>query len=468
MEKEEPKQSVKKQLEPTPTVDNMINELSKKRQVSSWDIVKSLLNRHSEYGRNTARKIAEGEGPKSLKQQSVKHWIELIKELLDPIMISDLHGRLVILSLCRLDEKLANYLRSAGFLAAIDEELHEDFASLLKEEHAGDESYKGKFLKILQNKAKMFPELGTPRKTGFVVIFKGGPGLEPVARLCLGQKYNNSFTARYILPTGATFKDAFIDFIKDLQGLMIPGEDFVGDFFPDDKKYWESFLSPLHDVLKNIELKIFDQNFENNLSQFNNLVGKPGILIKRVRVVILVEYRGVDDDATLTKIGLTNTIVSQLHNLPERFGIVLSGLPGNILSQLQKDPFVQLEMPTDTQLWHGQALSNDIPQGPDRLNIVEEVHALAEAISLKDLTPPIVIGILGGWGAGKSFVLHLIEERLREIRCEKVKYFEEQVSGEDLNFPFIGHPYIIRFDAWTYAKSDLWASLMNCIFVELI
>ncbi|UCG87942.1 MAG: hypothetical protein JSW71_05195, partial [Gemmatimonadota bacterium] len=128
---------------------------------------------------------------------------------------------------------------------------------------------------------------------------------------------------------------------------------------------------------------------------------------------------------------------------------------------------LQLGMPPDPQLTRGQALSNDVPVGPDLLNIASEVGAIADAIALKDMNPPLVVGVLGGWGAGKSFVLHLLEKRLQEIRCERVHDGDGEEGAGYPNFPFVGHPYVIRFDAWTYAKGNLWASLMQTIFLEL-
>ena len=114
-----------------------------------------------------------------------------------------------------------------------------------------------------------------------------------------------------------------------------------------------------------------------------------------------------------------------------------------------------------------QPLANDVPQGPDLLDIEHEVQALAEAIALVDMRPPLVVGVLGGWGTGKSFVLHLLEEHLGRIRCEDLKPGEEGGDPSTEKFPYVGHPYVIRFDAWTYAKADLWASLMQTIFLEL-
>jgi hypothetical protein len=114
-----------------------------------------------------------------------------------------------------------------------------------------------------------------------------------------------------------------------------------------------------------------------------------------------------------------------------------------------------------------QSFQNDLPQGEDLLGIEEEVYAVADALMLRDLEPPIVVGVLGGWGSGKSFVLHLMRERIKEIRAHALT--SQQAWGPDpqRRSPYVGHPYLITFDAWTYAKSNLWASLMQTIFREL-
>lgn len=104
-----------------------------------------------------------------------------------------------------------------------------------------------------------------------------------------------------------------------------------------------------------------------------------------------------------------------------------------------------------------QAAVNDEPVGGDLLQVETAVYALAEMCMLKDLEPPLAVGVLGGWGSGKSFVMHLIQDR--------VAYWRGRHATP--NFPYVGHVYQIKFDAWTYAKSNLWASLMQTIFYEL-
>lgn len=105
-----------------------------------------------------------------------------------------------------------------------------------------------------------------------------------------------------------------------------------------------------------------------------------------------------------------------------------------------------------------QRLANDLARGVDLLGVEVELAALAEGLLLADVAPPLTVGILGGWGSGKSWALHLLERRMAEIRSLPVP------PG---GLPYVGHPYLVRFDAWTYAKADLWASLMQTVFFEL-
>ncbi len=110
-----------------------------------------------------------------------------------------------------------------------------------------------------------------------------------------------------------------------------------------------------------------------------------------------------------------------------------------------------------------QKLSADSATGDDTLGIKTEVYALAETLLLRDVETPLAVGILGGWGSGKSFVMHLMQKEMMRIRSLEVETCWEETSQE----PYVGHVYPIEFNAWTYAKSDLWASLMQTIFMDL-
>ncbi|MFM2062804.1 MAG: hypothetical protein RLZZ507_2474 [Cyanobacteriota bacterium] len=116
-----------------------------------------------------------------------------------------------------------------------------------------------------------------------------------------------------------------------------------------------------------------------------------------------------------------------------------------------------------------QAFSNDQASGEDALDVAKELQALADVLMLRSLKPPLAVAILGSWGSGKSFGMHLIEKQITKIRCQKLT--EKQTWSDDQDdpnlSPYVGHVYQIKFNAWSYAKSDLWASLMQTIFDQL-
>ena len=110
-----------------------------------------------------------------------------------------------------------------------------------------------------------------------------------------------------------------------------------------------------------------------------------------------------------------------------------------------------------------QAVDNDAPAQVDLLGIADEVNALTEMLLLRDVTPPLAVGILGGWGSGKSSVMALMQARMRTIRARSVQHGWGAAETD----PYVGHIYPIWFNAWTYSKADLGASLMQTIFVAL-
>ncbi|MBE2219955.1 MAG: hypothetical protein IAF02_00355 [Anaerolineae bacterium] len=110
-----------------------------------------------------------------------------------------------------------------------------------------------------------------------------------------------------------------------------------------------------------------------------------------------------------------------------------------------------------------QKFISDKSSGKDELGIEKEVFALAETLLLRDVETPLAVGVLGGWGSGKSFVMYLMLQRMMQLRSRPITQGWD-AGEEEL---YVGHVYPIEFNAWTYAKSDLWASLMQTIFMEL-
>ncbi len=136
--------------------------------------------------------------------------------------------------------------------------------------------------------------------------------------------------------------------------------------------------------------------------------------------------------------------------------------PADIENALKKRAEQREEQGKAPPLLRGKSLVGDHDKGEDLLGVLDEANAIADTIAFKDLQPPFVVGILGGWGSGKSFTYNLIKERLKEI--QKYDLTDENVKKI---FPYVGHIFSVWFDVWTYGKGSLWASLMFQILTDI-
>ncbi len=449
-------------LRPTPSVNRAIADFGT-TAISSLDLALAILKLHREYGARRGAAVVSADRPSNSFMTAIaQQWIAKVTALFDPdVALGPLHGRLMILGLCELDSALRDHLEGFGLVSAIETEQREDFGSLLRSDRAGESAYRNRYIKLLQNRAKLDARSTNQIRTqGFVVAVRGGPGLEGLAELSHRQTYNHCLTARYVVPLGRSLDDALSEFVRDMGTLARGDGTPSGSLLPDPA----AGMARWRDVANGLA-SIADRPGETGTDTLAQVASRlQTLLTTGQRLVLLMEMRRVPEGASPEEVGLSKPNVSRLANLPERVGVVLSGISEETVDQAGLSDVTWLDLPRDRALTRGQAPSNDVPAGPDRLGVLSEVNALAEAVALKDMRPPMVVGIMGGWGAGKSFVLHLFENRIQEIRCEPMLGDDSEV---DDNFPFVGHPYLIRFDAWTYAKGNLWASLMQQIFVQL-
>lgn len=114
-----------------------------------------------------------------------------------------------------------------------------------------------------------------------------------------------------------------------------------------------------------------------------------------------------------------------------------------------------------------QAISTDEAAHVDTLGIGPQVKALAETLMLRGMPGGIAVGILGSWGSGKTSVMKLIEIYSHDLLSRPHGRAWEDDPGDEQVSPYVGHVYPIWFNAWTYAKGNLWASLMDTIFGTL-
>ncbi len=90
----------------------------------------------------------------------------------------------------------------------------------------------------------------------------------------------------------------------------------------------------------------------------------------------------------------------------------------------------------------------------DKLEFEYDIQSLATVISLKDVKPPLAIGLFGNWGTGKSFFMDKLSQKIQQYSKSK-------------NEGFVKNVVQVKFNSWHYSDSNLWASLITEIFDSL-
>lgn len=90
----------------------------------------------------------------------------------------------------------------------------------------------------------------------------------------------------------------------------------------------------------------------------------------------------------------------------------------------------------------------------DQLDRTVEAEALADLITSRSVVPPLAVGLFGDWGEGKSHFLRLLSDQVRASADRHDGLAHDAVRQ-------------VRFNAWHYAETDLWASLVAEIFNQL-
>jgi len=90
----------------------------------------------------------------------------------------------------------------------------------------------------------------------------------------------------------------------------------------------------------------------------------------------------------------------------------------------------------------------------DSLDVRKYASHLAQLIAAKDTPMPLAIGLFGAWGAGKSHFMDLLEEQITTVTASPGQTFHKKIVH-------------IRFNAWHYLDTNLWANLVSEIFDRL-
>jgi hypothetical protein len=109
------------------------------------------------------------------------------------------------------------------------------------------------------------------------------------------------------------------------------------------------------------------------------------------------------------------------------------------------------------------AFDADRPNGMngDLVGIRQDVRAFSRFIAAANITTPLSIAIFGEWGAGKSFFVTCLQEQVGKLTDEARKAAVN--GGSD----YCARVVQIEFNAWHYAETNLWASLVHHILSQL-
>lgn len=144
-------------------------------------------------------------------------------------------------------------------------------------------------------------------------------------------------------------------------------------------------------------------------------------------------------------VGLTPAVAEKLEAAwPRAWERRLRGLPDDLLPQIEPRHWIP-------------RFDADTDQPSDRLKVNRYVNAFARVMASCELTPPMSIGLFGDWGSGKTYFMDRLSEKIDEL-----------AQAPPANPPLYWNRICqMRFNAWHYTETNLWASLVTTIFNQL-
>ncbi len=307
-------------------------------------------------------------------------------------------------------------------------------------------SAKDRFLDLLNNRSKLRPEWKSQaRESGFLCLVRAeglpAPSLKGLQALCHSseQQWNDCYSLRYRIADSMGFGTLVFAFLSDLSELAKSSpelEKIYSDFSPKeiepeitDSASWRDITSLIQDFLHTYErnLQIILENGlvdKENIDSMIQIFETDGVLETGKRLVVFCEFEEAAEPTAWDQV-----LAYLSGRLPERFGLVLSGLPEGLAFQTDgiaaeeirftaDDPLIRRQDEGEapkTQLYEIAGLSSDRPAGSDQLGVRHYAQSLAQFILHPD-TQPLTVGVHGPWGKGKSSFMGFIEQDLvREV-----------------------------------------------------
>ena len=208
-----------------------------------------------------------------------------------------------------------------------------------------------------------------------------------------------------------------------------------------------------------------EDNYRNDVTVENNtplVLSHANLFYQSLANVInssneLLKFYQVANNSTNNE-DFTNT--ESFRKVAEQYysyvGTILNAIKNSSATYSSVFPNVDVAAENIFQKFSQTDFSTDSVEGKltDRLNITDDVNALASVITYKKVQPPLAIGLFGNWGSGKSFFMKLLKERIETLTLDDTGTYCKEIVH-------------VWFNSWHYSDANLWASLITKIFEEL-
>jgi hypothetical protein len=449
----------------SPSVKRAARRFREGEELNSWDLVRQILELHREYGSGLAGKLVQDIGPSQSEARTAEGWLREVAEIFDSDQLPELHGRLVILGLGRVDPTLAQYPPFAALVEALQRELTPPIETLLRKPppeaaslSAAIVERRSQVLHALRLADRLATEAN--READSVLLLAGLLYMGPFSRSTAAGKVEQALVDA-LYPDGMQSESvALAALIPDILhlGTTYGIRDLLGvapiGFAPEhaDAERYASWLGEAGEPLTTS----FGEELQNLLVGARQLAAPDRQVRGRHLLGAMLSARIVAPPPVVQQ---------HLSN----FDPGLEPLRRLLLDHVRQAPEGE---PLD--VWQ-QVLLADVPpaagyltdrvdeEAPDRLGITEEVETIAYVLTSRQVHPPLSLGLFGDWGSGKSFFMDKLRNAVAAIADRY--YREEKATGNTSQW--CTRVVQIDFNAWHYSDANLWACLVAHIYDEL-
>lgn len=421
------------------SMEDVRDKLSDSDSVTSWELVRVLLDSHPGYGGGLGGKLREMPAPEGGMNLPVKEWIVRAYDLYDPTQLEMgiLDGRLMIWALSRIDPTLWEYLQSYDFINPLEKEIID---------------MKGAIERLVRDRSIL-----EDKDYQQTVQVESSEEVETTATAYLLTWNPSGFPFSRFKPAADLVRDqgsATLGWssgnrthvsVGDRVFLMRQGEEPRG-------------LVGSGRITEGVKVLPHYNEQERRDGKTYNQVMVLWDTLQELPVLPVDELtsRTGEEDLWKRQVGGTEIKKEVLDRLEPAWEEALSPIkppPPPTPTEEALAPLAWVE--TDAIPVIGARRAFQLSK-QDSLNVEAQAKIFATLLVAEYVRPPLALGLLGEWGVGKTFFMRLMQETVASI------------AGRDIpsggNSGSVSRAAQIEFNAWHYVDSDLWASLASHIF----